>query len=410
MKIAVWHNLPSGGGLRALCDQLRGLSSRGHELHVWSPPSAARCAPPGGAVTSHEIPLRVPEPRRGMVSELGEAWRRRRRDLDAFIEHSAQCAEEINRSGAHLVLAHSCQLFRVPAIAEHLEIPSVVYLHEPNRRLYEATFAGFPWAARPTRRALRPASVRRFVHELLRVERSRIQVGTETAWLSAFDEVLVNSSFSRESVLRAYALQSHVSRLGIDLERFPFQQRPTAVRGHVLSVGALVVEKNATFLVRAVAAAGPGVRRFTWVANYVDRRYRQEVERVAADAGITVDLRTSVSDEELLACYAEADVFVYAPRLEPFGLAPLEAGATGLPVVAVAEGGVRESVFDGVNGILVEHDEAAFGAAVAGLLDDAALARSLGRSACEHVAQSWPLGPAITMLEARLAAVAAVRH
>ena len=35
---------------------------------------------------------------------------------------------------------------------------------------------------------------------------------------------------------------------------------------------------------------------------------------------------------------------LYAPRLEPFGLAPLEANACGLPVIAVPEGGVRETV------------------------------------------------------------------
>jgi glycosyltransferase involved in cell wall biosynthesis len=42
----------------------------------------------------------------------------------------------------------------------------------------------------------------------------------------------------------------------------------------------------------------------------------------------------------------------YAPRLEPLGLAPLEAGACGLPVVAVAEAGVRETVVDGITGSL----------------------------------------------------------
>jgi glycosyltransferase involved in cell wall biosynthesis len=44
---------------------------------------------------------------------------------------------------------------------------------------------------------------------------------------------------------------------------------------------------------------------------------------------------------------------VYSARLEPFGLAPLEANACATPVVAVAEGGVRESIGNGVNGVLI---------------------------------------------------------
>ena len=36
MKIAVWHNLPSGGGKRALYYHVRGLVGRGHELACWS--------------------------------------------------------------------------------------------------------------------------------------------------------------------------------------------------------------------------------------------------------------------------------------------------------------------------------------------------------------------------------------
>ncbi len=40
------------------------------------------------------------------------------------------------------------------------------------------------------------------------------------------------------------------------------------------------------------------------------------------------------------------------PILEPFGLAPLEANACELPVVAVAEVGIHEIVIDGVTGLL----------------------------------------------------------
>ena len=402
MKIAMWHALPSGGARRVLLDQVRGLASRGHELHVWAPTSARDDL--AGVAAAHEIPPDIPQLRGGRA-ELQAAWRGKRVDLEVFAEQSARCAEEIAAIEPDVVLAHTRTDYRPPAIAAFLEHPSVLYLHEPNRRLYEATF-DLPWKARrPTRRLPWPGAVRRFVAELVRVEHARIEVRTETEWVRAFDEVLVNSHFTRESTLRAYGRLSTVCSPGVDLRRFPYQDRPPRVRGTVLCVGTLTVEKNPLFLVSAIAAAGTAVRRFVWVANHVDEACWEQVARAAANIGIVFDLLRSVSDDELLRCYADADVFVYAPRLEPFGLAPLEANATGLPVIAVAEGGVRETIVDGVNGVLVEHDADAFGAAVADLLGDDDRTRALGRAAQAWLAEHWSVEASIDRLEARLCAV-----
>src|SRR5947207_15227232 len=119
--------------------------------------------------------------------------------------------------------------------------------------------------------------------------------------------------------------------------------------------------------------------------------YYGKMRSLAESHRVTFEARASIDDNDLVDILNRATAMVYAPRLEPFGLAPLEANATGLPVVAVAEGGVRETIVDGLNGMIVEHDEASFGAAVADLLGDADRARALGRSAREHVVRRWPL-------------------
>lgn len=405
MRIAVWHDLPTGGGLRVLDDQLRGLARAGHELHVWTPPTAAPTPALEVATTVHEVALDLPAAG-GARAEMISAWRGHREDLDAFAAHSERCADEMRTVSPDVVFAHSCRFYRVPAIARFTTVPSAVYLHEANRRLYEAPF-GTPWVADPPRRRrLRPADLRSFAAGLARVERARIQVREETDSVAAFDEVLVNSHFSRESILAAYARTSRVCMPGIDLERFPVLDRPAAVRGTVLCVGALVVEKNPVLVVEAVAAARPAVRRLVWVANHVDDRVRTDVEAVARRTGVEVDLRTGIPDADLLDAYAEADLFVYAPRLEPFGLAPLEANATGLAVVAVAEGGVRETVVDGVNGVVAEPDPEILGAAIARLLSDGPTLRALGRSGRARVVEHFSVDAAVGRVEQRLRAVA----
>ncbi len=112
-----------------------------------------------------------------------------------------------------------------------------------------------------------------------------------------------------------------------------------------------------------------------------------------------------ISDKDVVDFLNRAAVFVYAPRLEPFGFAPLEASACGLPVVAVAEGGVRETVRDGVNGLLVDDDPEVVARAIERMLGDPAYASRLGTAGVEMVRREWSLPASIDRLEARLAEV-----
>ena len=57
--------------------------------------------------------------------------------------------------------------------------------------------------------------------------------------------------------------------------------------------------------------------------------------------------------EELATYLAKAKGYLF-PSLEPFGIAPVEALATGCPVIAYGVGGARDYVQDGKNGILFE--------------------------------------------------------
>ncbi|MDO8650314.1 MAG: glycosyltransferase [Candidatus Berkelbacteria bacterium] len=66
-------------------------------------------------------------------------------------------------------------------------------------------------------------------------------------------------------------------------------------------------------------------------------------------AGPTVEFTGRVSDEELIELYSKCIAFVFPP-LEDAGITPLEAMASGRPVIAYGEGGALESVVAGVTG------------------------------------------------------------
>ena len=82
-----------------------------------------------------------------------------------------------------------------------------------------------------------------------------------------------------------------------------------------------------------------------------------------------------------------ATIIVQKSLAEGFGLTVAEAMWKRRPVVASRIGGIQEQVIDGESGLLVDdpRDLAAFGAALARLLDDPALARRLGEAAHERV-------------------------
>lgn len=118
---------------------------------------------------------------------------------------------------------------------------------------------------------------------------------------------------------------------------------------------------------------------------------RGAMSRYIAKAGMTdwVDLPGRVTPTELRAAYAASDVYIAPARLESFGIAALEARAAGLPVVARSDGGVREFVADGVEGLLAT-DDAGLAGAVSRLASDSVLRLRISAYNREHPPiQDW---------------------
>jgi glycosyltransferase involved in cell wall biosynthesis len=115
--------------------------------------------------------------------------------------------------------------------------------------------------------------------------------------------------------------------------------------------------------------------------------------RLAEDQGVAdrVILVGRVPHDDMPSLIRSADVAVSVPWYEPFGIAPVEAMACGVPVIASAVGGHLDTVLDGVTGL---HVPARRPAALAGLLRrllaDRALRCALGAAAAEHVRDRYP--------------------
>ncbi len=399
MKIAVWHNLPSGGGKRALYNHVKGLVERGHSVEAWCPATTDQTfLPLSEVISEHALPFDwEPIKSSNRILRHTTTYRNIVSKLHAMDQHCRQCANQINAGNFDLVFANSCMFFRVAPIGRYVKTRRVLYLQEPYRWLYES-LPRLPWLARPPMHAwYSPHYLKEFVYDLLQVQGPRIQAREERLNAEAFDRILVNSHYSRESILRSYGLDATVCYLGVDAEKYIDRHKPR--EGFVLGIGAFVPEKNIEFVLEAVSNISNSHPKLLWVGNVASQSYLEELKRLAVSKDVCFESRIRVDDEELVSLLNRASVLAYAPRLEPFGYAALEALACGLPVVAVAEGGVRETVIDGVNGFLVENNPGAMAEAIERILSNPQLAKQLGVSGQNLVSERWSIAASIDRLE-----------
>lgn len=203
-----------------------------------------------------------------------------------------------------------------------------------------------------------------------------------------FDAIVVTSAFAkREFATRAQASGTPLHRipLGVDLETF----RPQAVRApggllRLVYAGRLSREKSPQLAVATAMTLherGVPVR----LDVYGDGPQRGELEEIARDAPVVFHGHVS-SRSELSSHLAAADVALSVCPAETFGLAVLEALASGTPVVTANVGGARELV-DERSGAWSEPEPGALADVVLDLAGRTVAAR---RAAARRRAEEFP--------------------
>jgi phosphatidylinositol alpha-1,6-mannosyltransferase len=195
------------------------------------------------------------------------------------------------------------------------------------------------------------------------------------------------------NLIRAFGLTQkniHVVPIGVDPQRF----RP-AVRANdsrrpkrILTVARLDLHKGHDRVLEALGLIKSSGLVFEYtIVGEGDEEPR--LRKISKELGLEneVIFAGHIPDRELPGVYASADIFVMASReipgrldlIEGFGIAFLEASASGLPVIAGRSGGVADAVRNGTTGFLVDpEDPKEIAEAIRLLLTDPDLRRRLG--------------------------------
>ncbi len=212
------------------------------------------------------------------------------------------------------------------------------------------------------------------------------------AFYGQCDHVLTPSPASDE-VLRGMGIgDEKIGRWdrGVDIARFDPAKRTAGLLGgdaiNVLYVGRQTKEKGADLLADAFLKAretNPRLHLNLAGGGPEEQQLRERLGEHATFLGW-------LEGDDLAKAYASADVFLFASRTDTFGQVLLEAQASGLPVVAVNEGGPCSIVQDGVTGLLRDHDAQALADAVNEIANAPLLRERLARNGLAAVrARTW---------------------
>jgi glycosyltransferase involved in cell wall biosynthesis len=300
---------------------------------------------------------------------------------------SRPVVERLRQEGASLLHVHfAVDAIEAWPIAKALDLPMLITLHgydiTINREWWEAGRGGWRMRSYPAR-----------LLELARQPRVRFIAVSE-----AIRQRAISFGIPEEKLV--------VSHIGVDPAKFKPGGRPIVERARsVLFIGRLVEKKGCEYLIRAFAQVQPKIPDAS-LTIVGDGNLRGELQELALQLGVRAYFRGAISSVEVIRELEAARAFclpsVRAANgdAEGFGIAILEAEASGVPVVTSASGGATEGLEDGVTGFAFEErDVGTLANRLTTLLTDDAVATSMALAGRRFILDKFDLNRCTEGLE-----------
>jgi glycosyltransferase involved in cell wall biosynthesis len=186
-----------------------------------------------------------------------------------------------------------------------------------------------------------------------------ITVRYENAFVRDMDSIVVLDGRNKRQIEELMHRPAIIVRSGLAIDKFTPAAKPKHAAFQILGTGIFFRHRRFEDLIGAV---GVLVKRGRKVhLNIIGRAsfdpsYGDELANLAKklELGEAISFLGTVSEQELLRQYREANVFVFPNHLQTWGLAVFEAMASGTPVVVSRTSGAHEVLTDGENALLVD--------------------------------------------------------
>ncbi|MCW1293455.1 MAG: glycosyltransferase [Candidatus Rehaiarchaeum fermentans] len=128
-------------------------------------------------------------------------------------------------------------------------------------------------------------------------------------------------------------------------------------KGYILYISRITRYKRQDLAIKAFLKSKASKKYNLIIAGYPeDKAYLEDLKKLS-EGKENIKIITNLGDKEVVELYKNAHATIFLAKEEDTGLVPLESMAFGKPVIAVNEGGPREFIKDGINGLLVNADE-----------------------------------------------------
>ncbi len=236
--------------------------------------------------------------------------------------------EQFNLSKYDLILSSSHAVAK--GVLTYSEQTHISYIHTPIRYAWDLYFRYLE--ENNLQKGLKATILKYILHKI------RIW---DYSTANRVDYYITNSNYIAKRVSKIYNKNSTTIYPPVDIEKFILNEEK---EDFYITVSRLVPYKKIDLIVEALSQTN---KKLVVIGDGTQMEYIQSI------ATSNIEILGYQDDSVVLDYMGRAKAFIFA-GIEDFGITPVEAMACGTPVIALNQGGLKESIQDGVNGIFFQ--------------------------------------------------------